>query len=491
MDKPSLTTATLVNMGLANMASAIAFALQQGNMARIFQNFGANLDTLPILMIAGPVTGLVVQPLVGHFSDRTWGPLGRRRPYFLAGALAAAAALLGMSFATSLIVAVICFWVLDSALNVVIEPFRAFVGDMVPAHQRARGLSINSALGCSGAVLGFALPFLLTQSHLLGHAGTGEMAPSLRISLVLAAVVLVLGVGWTVWRVREYSPQELAHFAGAAQLPLAKAPLSPPLVAPRQGHRWLGAGLALTAIAAWGKLDVQIYALTIGLALFGGLQMANARWHNRSALAEILSDLTQMPKPMRKLALIHSCTWFALFIMWPFMTPVITQYAFHTTDPASAAYNAGADWVGMLFAGFNVAAALFGFAVLPGLARRLGNGPAHALCLGTGVAGFVALGFVRDPYVLFAPFAALGIAWASLLTLPYVMLTNALGGQKLGIYTGIFNFFVVLPQLLVATIMGPVLRVCFPQDPIWTMAIAAVAMALAATLTLVLRPDRA
>ena len=485
MEKPRLKSTTLVHMGMANMASAIAFALQQGNMARIFQGFGANLDALPILMIAGPVTGLIVQPLVGHFSDRTWGPLGRRRPYFLAGALISAAALAGMSFASSLMVAVVAFWVLDSALNVVIEPFRAFVGDMVAPSQRSRGLAINSAMGCAGAVLGFALPFALSHAHMTDGATTGTLATSVRLSLLLAAAILVLGVGWTVWRVREYSPDEMARFAKAEPAAAAAA-----LIRPVHGARWLAAGLALTALAALARIDAQIYAITLGLALFGAAQCVNARWPTASALAHILSDLTQMPNPMRRLALIHACTWFALFIMWPFMTPVITQYAFHATNPASAAYNTGADWTGLLFAGFNVSAALFGFIALPPLARRFGNAPAHAFCLSCGVAGFIGILAIRDPMLLFAPFVALGIAWASLLTLPYVMLTDALGGQKLGIYTGIFNFFVVLPQLLVATIMGPVLRAWFPHEPIWTMAIAAAAMAVAAVLTLVLRPDR-
>jgi len=326
--------------------------------------------------------------------------------------------------------AIACFWLLDTALNVVIEPFRALVGDMVPPEQRASGLAINAAMGCTGAVLGFVAPFALT--HLgSGASASGGVPASVRIALGLSAAVLLLGVGWTAWRTREYAPEQLA---------------------------------------AMGEAD-------------------SAEPHG-AGLRALCADLAAMPGAMRRLAVVQFFSWFALFIMWPFMTPVVTQYAFHAAHAGDAAYNAGADWVGVLFAGFNVVAALFGFAGLPWLARRMGTGPAHALCLMLGVAGFALLLLVRDPWVLALPFGLLGLAWASILTLPYVMITDALGGQMLGTYTGIFNIFVVLPQIVVSTLMGPVLRAWFPGEPVWTMAVAAGAMALAAGLTLVLRPDR-
>ena len=449
MDKPALSRRALFDLSVANMGSAVAFALVQGNMARIFQTLGADVGRLPILMIAGPVTGLLVQPLVGHFSDHTWrkqGLLsGRRRPYFVVGALGATTALVGMSMATSLTVAVLCFWLLDTALNVVIEPFRAFVGDMVPAHQRARGLGLNAALGCAGAVVGFGLPFVLARLHFANRAVPGAVPPSVRLALLLAGGVLLAGVGWTVSRIREYSPEEQARFARQATPEPPSQEPQPPARQPPTRH---------------------------------------------NPLAAIARDLWQMPRAMRRLAAIHFCTWFALFIMWPFITPVVTQYAFGATNPASAAYNRGADFVGLLYAVLNVTAAAFGALVLPGLARWLGNGRAHALCLGVGVASYLAVAALRHPSLLFVPFIGLGVAWASLLTLPFVMLTNAVGAAKLGVYTGLFNLFVVLPQIAVSTIMGPVLRTWFPQEPIWAMVVAAGAMAAAMVLTLALRPDQ-
>ena len=421
--KPRLPATALLDLSAANFASAIAFALQQGNMARIFQTLGADLDRLPILMIAGPITGLLVQPLIGHASDHGWVRIGRwggrRLPYMVAGALASAAALCGMAFAGSLVMAIAAFWVLDAALNVVIEPFRALVGDSVPPEQRASGLAVNSALGCVGAVIGFVLPFAL--SHWGAGQSTGAVPASVRVSLLLAAGVLLAGVGWTALRVRETPPE-----------------------APER----------------------------------------------KEGLGAIWRAFVEMPRALRRLAAVHFCTWFALFLMWPFMVPVITSRVFHAL-PGSAAYQAGADWVGVLYAGFNVAAAVFGFAGVPWAARRLGVARAHAACLGCGVLGFAGVMLLRDPVALFGPFALLGVAWASLLTLPYVMLTDALGGQRLGIYTGIFNIFVVAPQIAVSVVMGPVLKAWFPGEPVWTMGFAAAAMALAAGLTLALRPDRA
>ncbi len=431
MNKPEVSTRTMRDMAIINFATAIAFSLQQGNLARIFQSLGADLDALPILMIAGPITGLIVQPLIGHFSDQTWmkfaGRMGRRHPYFLCGALLTAAALVGLSYATSLVMAVICYWILDASLNVVIEPARALVGDVVGENQRAQGLAMMASFGCIGAILGFLLPFGLAQFYQAGAALQAGVPMGVHISLLLSAAILLMGVGWTVWRVHEYPPE---HDAKAVK-----------------------------------QTRIQ------------------------DAFSSIWADFCAMPSAMVKLAVIQFFTWFALYIMWPFMTAVVTQYSFNAQSPDSVAYNQGADWLGILYAWFNVVAALFGLFILPQISRKLGMGRAHALCLTIGFIGFLLILMVRGKWVLLLPFSALGVAWSSLLTLPFVMLTNALGGRKLGIYSGLFNIFVVLPQIAVAVIMGPVLRIWFPHEPIWTMLIAALSMGFAAVLTLVLRPE--
>ncbi|MDE2403458.1 MAG: MFS transporter [Sphingomonadales bacterium] len=478
--RPRLSSATMVDMAAANFGTAIAFALQQGNMARIFQSLGADLDALPILMIAGPATGLLVQPLVGHFSDRTWCRLGRRRPYILGGAVLAALALLGMASAGTLAVAVLCYWLLDAALNVAIEPFRALVADIAPAEQRTRALAINGALGCVGAVIGFLLPFAL--AGLAFPPGAGPVPSSVRLALALAALVLLAGVGWTILRVREYPPEASeARPRSAAANGTAAVPT---------GAGWLIGGILASGALVAVHADPQLQVLALGAAGYGLLRVYRRHGRAPDMVVEILDDIAAMPARLRKLAAIHMLTWFALYIMWPFMTPVITSRVFHASDPHAAAYNAGADWVGVLYAGFNVVASLFGIIGLPGLAARLGRGKAHALCLAIGSLGFATLFVIQDRWLLLVPFAALGIAWASLLTLPYVMLADALHGRKLGLYTGIFNVFVVLPQIAVATVMGPALHAWFPGEPVWTMAFAGAAMALAALLTMLLRPDR-
>ncbi|MDE2301587.1 MAG: MFS transporter [Sphingomonadales bacterium] len=477
-----LSTATMLDMSVANFGTAIAFALQQGSMARIFQSLGADLDALPILMIAGPITGLVVQPLIGHYSDRTWCRLGRRRPYIAVGAVLAAGAMAGLATATTLAMAVVCYWLLDAALNVAIEPLRAFIADRAPAGQRTAALAINSALGCVGAIIGFLLPFVLATGA-VPHAAIGSIAPGVRQSLLIAALVLLAGTGWTTWRVREYpradadSRPETAEPAPSGALP--------------RGWPWLAAAVILGGVLLVTDADPQLAVGVAALAGFGLLRILRRRDSLPSPLTAFVDDLSAMPRSLRGLAVIHALTWFALYIMWPMMTAIVTSRGFGADGPRAPGYEAGADWLGVLYAAFNVTASLFGFLGLPALARSLGKARAHALCLAIGAMGYAGLLVTTDRWLMFGPFVCLGIAWASLLTLPYVMLADALGGRKLGAYTGIFNIFVVLPQIAVATLLGPLIRHCFPHDPVWTMALAAAAMGTAALLALLLRPDRA
>ena len=472
----------LWNLSFANFGVAVAFALQQANLARIFQTLGADLENLPLLMIAGPVTGLLVQPLIGHDSDRTWTRLGRRRPWFLGGALLAGMALAAMPNVSSLWMAAALLWIIDVALNVTMEPFRAFIGETVPTDQRAAGFAFNTMLGCIGAVVGSLAPSALGLLGLANTAAAGVVPPSVQMAFYCAAAAILIAVGWTVWRTREYSPEPVDG-------PQAEVRATA-LVRPGNGMFWLLGGLAATGALYAGSLHYQLYVLSGAAMLFGLFQIINRAIPRDRAIGHILSDLATMPGTMRKLAVVHFLTWAALFIMWPYMTPVVTQYVFGATDPTSAAYNRGADWVGVMFGVYNGVAALFALAVLPRLARAWGGGATHAMCLTVGTAAFLSLLVVRDPYWLALPFAGLGIAWASLLTMPYVILTGALPQQKFGIYMGIFNFFIVLPQLIVATAMGAVLAAFCPGEPVWTMAIAAALMGGAALAMVVLRPDR-
>lgn len=482
MTKPKQGFWGLFNISFGFLGIQVAFGLQNANVSRIFQSLGSSVDDLAILWIAGPATGLLVQPIIGHFSDRTWGPLGRRRPYFLSGAILAALALVGMPHAHLLLFAAMLLWMLDASLNVSMEPFRAFVGDMVSAEERSAGYAVQTGFIGIGAVLGSLAPAAFTMLGIENTAPAGEIPPSVRAAFFAGAAAIFLAVLWTVLTTREYSPEQMRTFEGADAYDAKEV-----LVAPTNGLWWALAGAALLASVASLGLDKNLYVMGGGLLLFGLAQMLNRVLHTAggkpSALTHILSDLAQMPQEMRKLAVVQFFSWLALFIMWIYTTPVVTQYAFGATDTASAAYNAGANWVGVMFSVYNGVAALAAFG-LPVLVKRLGAARAHGLCLCIGGVSYASLLLIRDQALLLAPMVGVGIAWAAILTLPYVILAGTLPARKLGVYMGVFNFFIVIPQLLVATLMGTMIRTLFAGDALWTMLVAAIVMGMAALATL-------
>ncbi|MEL0210621.1 MAG: MFS transporter [Novosphingobium sp.] len=482
-EKPRQTFGGLWNISFGYFGIQIAFALQNANVSRIFQSLGSAVDDLAFLWIAGPVTGLIVQPLIGYHSDRTWSGFGRRRPYFLAGAVLAALALLGLPNTGMLLVAAAFLWLLDASLNVAMEPFRAFAGDMTPDDQRAQAFAFQTCFIGAGAVVGSLAPALFNWLGIANTAPDGVIPPSVRYSFYLGALAMVISVGWTVLRVREYSPDEMAAFEGGAAV--GDGEVQQPLVYPRSGPAWLIVGAILLALVAALGLDKQLYVLGGGLAIFGLIQIGVRATSATGALAHIVSDLAQMPVQMRQLAFAQFFTWIGFFIVWIYTTPVVTAQAFGAADTTSLAYNEGADWVGVMFAFYNGVAAMAA-CVRPVLARRIGNAATHAVGLLCGAAGFVGLLLIREPHMLLLPMVGMGVAWASVLSMPYVILTRVLPPRKFGIYIGIFNFFVVIPQLVVATLMGGVMRSFFPGEPRWTMLVAALMMAAAAAaMTLV------
>ncbi len=482
MDKPQQSFGGLWNISFGFLGIQLAFGLQNANMSRIFQSLGSNVDDLAFLWIAGPVTGLIVQPLIGHYSDRSWSRFGRRRPFFFVGAVLAAMAMLGLPNTQYLLLAAVFLWLLDAALNIAMEPFRAFVGDMTPRSQRAQGFAVQTWFIGAGAVLGSLAPYLLTWLGVANTAPEGVVPPSVRYAFYIGAFAIVAAVLWTVFTVREYSPEEMDRFETADSANGAAE--AQPLVYPANGWMWLAGGIALLGLVKGYGLDKQLYVLGGGLAVFGLIKMAVRALRSNGALAHIISDMAQMPEKMKQLALVQFFTWIALFILWIYTTPVVTQYVFGSTDPKSELFNAGADWVGVMFAFYNGVAALAAF-MLPKLASRIGNARTHMACLLAGAAGFIAILViamvgVASKWALMLPMIGIGIAWASILAMPYVILTQVLPPRKFGIYIGIFNFFIVLPQLMVATIMGGIIRSFFPDAPVWTMLVAAIVMIAAA-----------
>ena len=488
-EKPRQGFAGLWNISFGFFGIQIGFALQNSNMSRVFQTLGSSIDDLPALWVAAPLTGLIVQPIIGHLSDKTWNRLGRRRPYFLTGAVLAALALflmpLAPTFGAPLLFAAGMLWVLDASLNIAMEPFRAFVGDMLRTDQHAAGYAVQTAFIGAGAVVGSIFPFLLEHLGVDNVAPGGGIPDTVKWSFWAGGAALFTAVLWTIVTTREYSPQEMAGFGAAhsevdAAIPLralaAKSYISSAL--------WIGAGVIVAAIVEPLALQKEIYLLAGLLALYGVLTAVAISMAKQGRAANMLSsivgDFSGMPPVMKRLALVQLFSWSALFIMWINTTPVVTQYVFGSTDTASAAYNEGANWVNVLFTVYNGVAAVAALALLPWLSRKFGPVTTHSICLTLGALGFLMFFAVRDANALLLAEVGIGIAWASILAMPYAILASNLPQAKLGIYMGLFNIFIVVPQLLVATVMGSIMRAFFPGEPVWTMLFAAVSWLVAA-----------
>ena len=494
--KPHMGFWGLWNISFGFFGIQIGFALQNANMSRIFQSLGTSLDDLPALWVAAPLTGLLVQPVIGHMSDRTWlGRFGRRRPYFLAGAILAALSLFVMPLAPALLFAAVMLWVLDASLNVSMEPFRAFVGDMLGKDQHSAGYAVQTAFIGAGAVVGSIFPWALEQWGVSNEAAGGGIPDTVRYAFWFGGAALFLAVLWTVLTTREFSPEEMAAFEGAK--------------AEEQGHTvrmlaarsfassaiWIAAGAAVILAVRQLGLEKEVYLLGGLLAAYGLASLIAISGARRgsapSMLGHIVGDFAGMPELMKRLALAQFFSWSALFIMWINTTPVVAQYYYGAADADSLRYQEGANWVGVLFTVYNGVAAVAALTLLPLLARRIGRVRTHIAALLCGAAGYLSFFFLDDPRHLIVSEIGVGIAWASILAMPYAILASALPQRKLGIYMGLFNIFVVVPQLLVATVMGSIMKRFFPGEPIWTMAFAAGVMALAAlAMTRVEEPSK-
>jgi len=486
--KPRLSFWQIWNMSFGFLGIQFGFALQNANTSRIFQTLGAETNELAILWLAAPVTGLLVQPIIGYYSDRTWHPKwGRRRPFFAVGAILASLALIAMPNSTVLWMAAGMLWIMDASINVSMEPFRAFVGDMLPAEQRTRGFAMQSFFIGVGAVVASALPWIFTNVFGMDNtAPEGVIPQTVKWSYYLGAFAFFGAVMWTVFKTKEYPPDAEEHAAND----LATADLNiryQPSYYIKIGAVICLIGIAFTAFVSLNHLEKELYVMSgilglFGLAyLIGGLLMKGGTY--RIGFVQIVRDFQNMPKTMIQLAYVQFFSWFALFAMWIYSTSAVTEHIYGSTDTTSKAFNDGADWVTVLFAIYNGVAALVAF-LLPELAKLTGRRVAHLIALTLGGLGLISVYFIKDPIFLIISMVGVGIAWASILSIPYAMLSTSIPQNKMGYYMGIFNFFIVIPQIVAASILGFVLTRVFEGASIYALIIGGISMILAGLLSL-------
>ncbi len=552
--RPRLSFWQIWNMSFGFFGIQFGFALQNANVSRIFETLGAQVEAIPILWIAAPVTGLIVQPIVGYMSDNTWTRLGRRRPYFLIGAILASIALIILPTAPLLWIAVGTFWILGASIDMCMEPFRAFVGDMLPPDQRNRGFAMQSFFIGTGSVIASMLPWILTNLFNVANvAPEGQVPPSVRLAFLIGGIVFFLSVLVTVTRTREYSPKKLKEFEelekGSDRVAedhkageiLPHQRFSKPSVL------WIILGLILTFLVyRYDFIRSDLYILTAGFTIFGVIQfiVGNLIKRNKTenGFVTVLNDLFRMPKTMRQLAIVQFFSWVGLFTLWTFGTPGVTSHHYDMkmepdniatiTEVAAqmeeqedavwadrlpdiqedlelyedaieegarevvvsmrvvrffqqhgeaadlpereqarfseieAEYNDGANWVGVSFAVYNGFAALIAF-LLPVIARKTNRRYTHAMALFLGAIGYISILVVPNPTWIILSMIGVGVAWASILAMPYAILTGSLPSHKMGTYMGLFNIFIVMPQIVAASILGSFISLVAPGQPIF------------------------
>ncbi|WP_166114096.1 MFS transporter [Pseudoalteromonas sp. Z9A5] len=481
-NKPNLNFWQIWNMCFGFLGIQFGFALQNGNVSRIFQTLGAQVDDIPILWVAAPLTGLIVQPIIGYWSDKTWGRFGRRRPFLFLGAVLTTIALFIMPHSPTLWIAAGMLWIMDASINVTMEPFRALVGDNLPEKQRATGYGLQSFFIGIGAVLASALPWMMTNWFDVSNTTViGEIPNSVKYSFYWGGVVLLAAVLWSVATTKEYTPEQLNKFEEQ------KGQYQPIEIADinynKGGIVFIVLGFSILALVMGLALEKELYLLAGGLLVFGIVQwiagLLKTKNHTQGGFYQVVQDVFTMPAAMKQLAWVQFFSWFTLFAMWIYTTSAVTSFHYGSSDTTSKAFNDGADWVGILFAAYNGFAAIAAMCI-PFLVRLLGLKGAHCLNLLLGALGLASFMFISSPQMLLIPMIGVGFAWASILSLPYAMLSNSLPSNKMGVYMGIFNFFIVIPQLLAASILGLILRHAFSNQPIYALLIGAASFVLAA-----------
>jgi maltose/moltooligosaccharide transporter len=430
--KPRLSIAQLFNMSFGFFGIQFGFALQNANVSRIFQTLGADLDKIAILWIAAPFTGLVVQPIIGYLSDRTWHRFwGRRRPFFFAGSILASIALFLMPNSSMLWMAATLLWMLDASINISMEPFRAFVGDKLPDSQRTTGFAMQTFFIGLGAVIASLLPYIFTNVFNISNtAAAGVIPDSVKYSFYIGGFVFLAAVMWTVFTTKEFPPENIKE---------------------------------------WEEEKLQSKGLSKGLI-------------------EIVKGIGSMPKTMLQLAVVQFFTWIAFFSMWIYTTAGVAQHVYRTTDTTSKSFQDAGDWVGVMFFVYNGVSALAAF-LLPMLAAKISRRFTHMVCLILGGAGLISIFFIHDNHTLLISMIFVGLAWASTLTMPYAILAGALPANKMGFYMGVFNFFIVIPQILAAAILGFFVKNVFNDESIYALLVGGISMIIAGFCNFIVKED--
>jgi maltose/moltooligosaccharide transporter len=431
MPKTRLNFWQMFNMSFGFLGIQFGWGLQLANMSAVYERLGARPDQVPALWLAAPLTGLLVQPIVGVLSDRTWGRFGRRRPYFFVGAVLASVALFFMPTSSTLWMAAGLLWVLDASVNISMEPFRAFVADKLDVSQRTAGFVMQSFFIGIGASLANALPLALSWFGVTGSTPSG-IPLTVKYSFQIGAVVFLSAVTWTVATTDEFPPDDIEAFDRE-----------------RKARR--------------GVADI---------------------------FREIASAVREMPVTMKQLAVVQIFTWLGLFCMWLFFVPAVARHVFGASDPQSPLYTKGIEWGGFAFAFYSITCFLVAFA-LPKLAVGIGRKATHALALTCGAVGLLSLYFIHDRYLVLLTMVGVGIAWASILSMPYAILSTALPPNRMGVYMGVFNFFIVIPEIIASLGFGPLIRVLFGKDnpnaPLYVVMLGGVCLLTAAACVALVR----
>lgn len=420
MQKPRLSFWQIWNMSFGFLGIQFGWGLQIANMSPIYKYLGAEESTLPYLWLAGPITGLLVQPIIGSMSDRTWNRLGRRRPYFLVGAILASIALFIMPNSSAIWIAAGLLWILDASINITMEPFRAFVADKLPEEQRTLGFVMQSFFIGIGQTLANALPIILTAIGITGALATG-IPLTTEYAFRIGAVVFLVAVVWTVITSKEYPPENMAEFQ----------------------------------------------------------RMKRERSGVLAGFKEIFSSITEMPKTMKQLAIVQFFTWFALPCMWQFFGLTVARHVFAAPDATSPGFKEGTEWGGLCFAVYNIVCFVVAF-LLPPLAKATSRKAVHTIALLCGGLGLLSVYFIQNKYGLWLSMAGVGIAWASILSMPYVMLSTAVPPARMGVYMGVFNLFIVIPQVVMSFVIPPLINNVIGADPVRVVMIGGVSLIVAA-----------